>query len=140
MAQIELLKIMYEGYEQLIEFKMQGRPHTVMWGHMISHDEYIESGIKKYDSIKNVEASFTIELVMDIKTAIEAKSPMTIQEIENSSHVKCVGIVKSVISSDSIMCEIGILGEVIVELEKSNSKILEGMYVEFTGNLELELI
>lgn len=140
MAQIELLKTIYDGYEQIIEFKMKNHSQIVMWGHMISHDEYIESGEKQYDPIENVEASFTIELVMDIKTTNEAKSTITIQEIENSSHVKCGGIVKNVISSDSIMCEIDILGEVIVELEKSNSEIVEGMYVEFTGNLELELL
>ena len=140
MAQIKLLKATYDGYEQIIEFKIQNHPQTFMWGHMISHDEYIESGSKQYDSDENVEASFSIELVMDIEEAIEAKFSMIIQEIENSSHVKCVGIVKNVISSDSIMCEIGILGDVIVELEKSNSEIVEGMYVEFTGNLELELL
>jgi len=140
MAQIELLKAIYDGYEQIIEFKFQNHPQTVMWGHIISHDEYIDSGTKQYDPDENAEASFTIELVMDIEAAIEAKSSMIIQEIENSSHVKCVGIVKNVISSDSVMCEISILGDVIVELEKSNLEIVEGMYVEFTGNLELELL
>ena len=140
MKQIKLLKAVYDGYEQIIEFKIQNSQQTVMWGHMISHDEYIESGSKQYDSDENIEASFTIELVMDIKVATEAKPSMIIQEIENSSHVKCVGIVKNVISSDSIMCEIGMLGDVIVELEKPSSEIIEGMCVEFTGILELELL
>ena len=98
MAQIELLKASYDGYEQIIEFRIQNPQQTVMWGHMISHDEYLESGSMQYDSDKNVEASFSIELVMDLKTAIESKSLMAIQEIENSSHIKCVGIVKNMIS------------------------------------------
>ncbi|WP_312102923.1 hypothetical protein [Pygmaiobacter massiliensis] len=140
MAQIELLKASYDGYEQIIEFRIQNPQQTVMWGHMISHDEYLESGSMQYDSDKNVEASFSIELVMDLKTAIESKSLMAIQEIENSSHIKCVGIVKNMISSDSIMCEVAILGDVIVELEKPNAEIEEGMFVEFTGNLELEFL
>ena len=140
MAQIKLLKTIYDGYEQIIEFGIQKLPQTILWGHMISHDEYVESGSKQYDSDENVEVSFSVVLVMDLKTVTEVKSPMIIQEIENSSHIKCVGIVKNVRSSDSIMCDIGILGDVIVELEKPNSEIVEGMFVEFTGNLELELL
>lgn len=122
-----------------IEFRIQNPQQTVMWGHMISHDKYVESGSRQYDSDKKVEASFSIELVMDLKIAIESKSLIAIQEIENSSHIECVGIVKNMISVDSIMCEVAILGDVIVELEKPNSEIQEGMFVEFTGNLELEL-
>lgn len=140
MVRIEILRVTYDGYEQIIEFIMQDDPKHIMWAHMISYDEYIENGTKQCNPTESVEASFTVELVMNIKKVIEAKSSMAIQEIENSSHVKCVGIVKSVIAPDSIMCNVGTLGNVIVELEKPNSEIVEGMQVEFTGNLELQII
>ena len=140
MAKINLLKVSYDGYERIYEFRIQNMQQTLMWGHMLFFDEYVESGSRQFDFDKNVEVTFSIELVMEFITTIESKALITMQEIKNSPHIKCVGIIKNIISSDLVICEVAILGDVTVELEKPNAEIKEGMFVEFTGNLELKLL
>lgn len=140
MAKIDIINVVYDGYERLIKFKIQNDSNLIMWAHAIAHNEYIESGLKQCNPIERVEASFTIELVLNINPVIEDKTPMVIQEIEKSSHIRCIGIIDRVISPDSFICNIEKLGQVTVELEKSNLEIFEGMKVEFAGNLEIEIV
>ena len=49
MAKINLLKVSYDGYERIYEFRIQNMQQTLMWGHMLFFDEYVESGSRQFD-------------------------------------------------------------------------------------------
>ncbi|MBI9051512.1 MAG: hypothetical protein JEZ00_18965 [Anaerolineaceae bacterium] len=138
MKKIELVNVKYDGYERLYKIILTNDSERIMFAYSVEPDEYIESGFYQFDSKKIVEAKFFIEWVREVNLSVE-KQVMILQDIENSSHVHCIGIVEKIIEDDSFTCNLGDFGTVIVELEKNNRDIHENMKVEFTGNLSVEI-
>lgn len=76
---------------------------------------------------------------MEANKAGEDLMPMFIQDLSGSSHIQCIGTVRELINNESFYCTLPILGDIAVELEKSNADICENMKVEFLGNLTIYL-
>lgn len=141
MMKIELIKTKQNGYDKFVEFTLFGCDGDILWGSNLCY-EYKDVEIKDYKSecIKDkvVEATISIKLVMNIRLCIENEKPSFIQR-KNSTHTECVGVIKKILDLDSFICEIPQLGDVRVELERANNKLIDGMLVEFVGGLVLEM-
>jgi hypothetical protein len=140
MDKIEITDVIYDGYERLYRFFINSRSGIALWGHGLNHEEYIESGSRQY----KVPEQKTVELRIDwVNTVVPVYEDAVIgvfQEIGESSHIKCIGIVERILNGDSFLCNAGEFGNITVELETAVSEIQENMLVEFSGNLEVEFI
>jgi hypothetical protein len=153
MKKIELIYVEYDGIVRQVKFRIVGSPEHVMFAFYTKgfldtvEGDYIESGTYQYPPGKMLDVDFLIVFVTEISPIADNVPLMIIHEIENSSYVRCVGIIKEIISENSFICSLGKFGDVIVILESTKIEFTEKMRVEFVGelsfkpdrNLQLEL-
>lgn len=140
MPKIEVLNVIYDGYERLYTIKIDEGLNKIIWAHGIAHGDYIECGSRQSKPPKKADVIFSIEWVLEVSQVDEEVLPIFIQDINGSSHVRCIGTVSKLIDQYSFWCTIPTLGEVVIELERGNTDICVNMNVEFTGNLKMELL
>ncbi len=106
---------------------------------MIDYNQYKLDGSRKYIPPLIASGLFKIEWVLCVKEVNEQQESALIQNIDNSSHVNCIGTIEKIIDDYTFVCFLDILGKVTVELEEANNVIHEKMKVQFTGNLAFEI-
>lgn len=140
MDKIEITDVIYDGYERLYRFFIHSRSKIALWGHGLNHEEYIESGSHQYKVPERKTVELRIEWVNTVVPVYEDAALGVFQEVGESSHIKCIGIVERILNDDSFLCNVGEFGSITVELETSANEIQEKMVVEFSGNLEVEFV
>jgi hypothetical protein len=137
MENVIIRKVEYDGYERQYKIDLPDKNLT-LWAHGIVYDCYIESGVEVFDSTEIQHADLIVEWVTSVNIVDEKILIGFKQDINESSHITCVGLIEEVIDNFCIKCNIGDLGIVTVELEFGYNSSKVNQKIRFTGNLGVE--
>lgn len=134
----KIIQIKSDGYERCIGVKCYELDMKILWLYFMDN-EYLEPGEKLKIISKDGEIDFDVSIVfvnkyeiLDDFARLEMRQP-----IDKSSHVKVKALVIRIIDEWSVVCNIGVLKNVVVEFETKIFGVNVGQKLYFDGELQI---
>ncbi|MCX7748284.1 MAG: hypothetical protein N2645_15575 [Clostridia bacterium] len=135
-------KIKSEGYERYLKIDFDDKSLGSLWFYFVDCDQYAENedeqGILRIG--QKVKVVPSIEWVNTYTKVNSSEETVLKQPIQESPHVEAIALVTQIIDEDTIVCDLGTLSQITIELEKKADSIRVGDKIKFTGNLKAEIL
>ncbi len=134
----KIIQTIPDGYERCINIECYDSKIGTIWCYFLDK-EYMDTGQGVQSMMSGVEVDFDMSIVFvnrynvlnDFAT-LEMKQP-----IERSSYVQVKALVVQIVDQWTVICDIGVLKNVLVEFESKISEINVGQKLSFEGELQM---
>lgn len=134
----KIIQIKSDGYERCINIECYDPRVGTIWCYFLDK-EYLEPGQEMKSMLNGVEVDFDVSVVFVNKyEVLDDSAPLKMrQSIEQSSHVQVIALVVRIIDEWTMVCNIDVLKNVVVEFETKLSGVNVGQKLSFEGELQM---